>query len=103
MDTNELQEMISDPAEVRDAERITCDNCFEHIVFLLRDSQGREFSLGLKTMLECLAFAIDQGDLPKLPSSWLRDVDNVYHTGFSENEGISYYDKETYKKRYQNF
>ncbi len=101
MNIDELKGIFFSRAEVEDSEKITCDSCFEHIVFMLRDSQDREFSVGLGTILDCLAFAIDNGDLPKLPVSWLSDVDNVYRTGFSENKNISYYDEETYKKRYQ--
>ena len=91
MDNNKLKEIFIDRAEVEDAERVICDNCFEHAVFYLRDSQGREFSLGLMTVLECVVFAISQGELPKLPSDWLYDVDNVYGTDLSEREGIFYY------------
>ena len=69
MDNNKLKEIFFDRAELEDSERIVCENCFEHIVFMLSDSQNREFSVGLGTILECLAFAIDNGDLPKLPVS----------------------------------
>ena len=91
MESDKLKEIFFNRAEVEDAERVICDNCFEHAVFFLRDSQGREFSLGLLTVLDCVAFAISQGELPKLPSSWLNDVDHVYGTDLSEREGISYF------------
>ena len=89
----DIKEIFFNRADVEDAERVICDNCFEHTVFFLRDTQNREFSLGLITVLECLAFAISNGELPKLPNSWLSDVDDVYGTDFSEQEGISYYHK----------
>ena len=88
-------------ADVKSAERMVCDKCCEHIIFLLEDSKQHKFSLGLKTVLECVAFAIENGDLPKLPTSWLDDVDRVYGTAFLDNKDISYYDYETYQNRYK--
>lgn len=87
-----LKEVFFNKAEVENAEQIVCDNCFEEIVFMLRDSHGQEFSLGLTTVLECIAFAISEGNLPKLPASWLSDVDHNYGTGYSENEDLFYSD-----------
>ena len=92
MNDKHLKKIFFTRSEIVNAEKNICDNCFEHIVFLLHDNKGREFSLGLTTVLECLAFAIDSGNLPKLPVSWLSDVDHVYYTGFSEREGIFYND-----------
>lgn len=97
MENSDVKEIFFNRAEVENAERVVCDNCFEHIVFMLKDN-NHEFSVGLSTILECLAFAISNGDLPKLPLSWLTDVDHVYDTAFSENEDISYYDRRTYKE-----
>lgn len=101
MDNNELKEIFFNRTDVKNAERLVCDNCFEHIVFLLCDTQNRKFSIGLQTILECLMFAISNGDLPKLPASWLDDVDHTYNTDFSNIENISYYDEHTYKERFQ--
>lgn len=36
MDNNKLKEIFFNRAEVEDAERVICDNCFEHEVFYLR-------------------------------------------------------------------
>jgi len=86
-------------AKVIKSNRIHCDNCFEQVVFLLRD-KDHEFSLGMKSILECLAFAVNavkNGDLPKLPASWLSDVENAFDIYFDEE--ISYYDYETFEKR----
>ncbi|MDO4831246.1 MAG: hypothetical protein Q4A46_07200 [Clostridia bacterium] len=83
---------IINNAYVKNSEKIICDNCSEHILFLLSDSKNNEFSVGLTTMLECVAFAIQKGDLPKLPSSWLKNIDDVYSTSFSFDKDISYDD-----------
>lgn len=99
MENSELKEIFFNRADVEKAENVLCDNCFEHLVFMLRDSQQHEFSVGLSTILQCLASAISMGDLPKLPQSWLQAVDDVYRTTFSFDENISYYDPETYEKR----
>ena len=100
MEDSKFKEIFFNRADIEKAEKVACDNCFEHMVFMLRDSQQHEFSVGITTILECLTFAISTGDLPKLPLSWLDGVDQVYNTGFSCNEDISYYDYETYKERY---
>lgn len=78
-------------AKINNAERIHCENCFEQVVFNLRD-KDHEFSMGLSTVLECLAFAVKNGDLPKLPQSWLSYADIVCETNFSFDEDICYYD-----------
>lgn len=98
MDEKELKEMFFNRAEVENAEQIVCDNCFEQVLFMLQDSQGHDFSLGLTTVLECLAFAISEGNLPKLPISWLSNVDHTYGTAFSENEEIFYSDNRIIKE-----
>ena len=87
-------------AKVIKSNRIHCDNCFEQVVFLLRD-KDHEFSLGMKSILECLAFAVKNGDLPKLPASWLSDVENAFDIYFDEE--ISYYDYETFENSQQIF
>lgn len=96
MDNLSHKEIFFNRAEVENSERIHCDNCFEQVVFLLRD-KDHEFSMGLTTVLDCLAFSIKNGDLPKLPESWVSDVENVLNIHLDEE--ISYYDYETYKKR----
>lgn len=92
------KEIFFNRAEAEGAERIHCDKCFEQVVFMLRD-KDHEFSLGLTTVLECLAFAIKNGDLPKLPQSWLSDADTVCETKFSFDEEICYHDYNGARKR----
>ena len=92
------KEIFFNRAEINNAERIDCNNCFEQIVFMLKD-KNHEFSIGLTTILECLAFAIKNGDLPKLPQSWLSSADIVCETNFSFDEDICYYDYNSYKKK----
>ncbi len=96
---SELKEIFFNRADVKKTDRIVCDNCFEHMVFMLRDSKQNEFSVGLITILQCLTYAVSTGDLPKLPLSWLANIDNVYGTAFSFDESISYNDYQNYKKR----
>lgn len=46
-----------------------CEECLEDYVFAMKDAH-HEFSLPLSTILACLAFAEDQGAVPKLPDDW---------------------------------
>ena len=87
MDEMNQKDIFFNRAELEMAERVYCDNCFEHVVFMLRD-KDHEFSMGLITVMQCLAFAIENGDLPKLPQSWLADVDFALNTKFNFNENI---------------
>lgn len=84
MTDNEIKEIIFTRADMEAAERICCDNCFEQLVFMLKDKE-HEFSVGLTTILECLEFAILDGDLPKLSSDWIEAVQSRYDILFDEN------------------
>ncbi len=86
------KEIFFNRADIKKSERIVCDNCFEQIVFHLKDSNNHDFSLGLSTVLSCIVFAIQTGNLPKLPQSWLADADFAYNTYFSEDEKNCYSD-----------
>lgn len=90
------KEIFFNRAEVENSEYICCDKCFEQLVFLLKDKQ-HEFSMGLTTVLQCLDFAIRSGNLPKLPESWISDVEATLNYHF--DDGISYYDYEAFEKR----
>lgn len=92
------KEIFFTRAEMENAERICCDNCFEQVIFMMRDRE-HEFSIGLTTVLECLIFAVRNGDLPKLPQSWLSDVDTVCNTAYAFDEDISYFDNNFPRKR----
>lgn len=89
---NDMKDVFFTRAEVEEAERIHCDNCFEQVVFQLRD-KDHEFSMGLSTMLNCIKFAIQNGDLPKLPQSWVSSVEQGYYINLGED--ICYYDCST--------
>lgn len=87
----EIEKALDNMAEVKNAEEILCDNCSEQVIFLLKD-KDHEFSLGLETVLDCLFFAIKNGNLPKLPLSWLHIIDGIYDTTYSFNDKLGYYD-----------
>lgn len=99
MNSKKCKEILLNRAATKEAEKMHCDNCFEQVVFHLRDSNGCDFSLGLSTILECLVFAIQKGNLPKLPQSWLADADFVCNTSFSDNKKNYYSDCNFPRKR----
>ncbi|MDR0770545.1 MAG: hypothetical protein LBE75_05040 [Burkholderiales bacterium] len=45
---------------------LCCDN---HLLFAMKDNY-HEFTLGITTVLECLAIAEKSGAVPELPSEW---------------------------------
>ena len=67
---------------LKNATQQFCDNCSDTMIFELQDNEGKVLHLGVTTVLECLAVAIAQGDLPKLPSSWLGDVRSLHNVDF---------------------
>ncbi len=85
------EQILNNRASVINENHVNCDNCFEHTVFLLKDNH-HEFSMGLSTVLELVMFAIRQGDLPKLPDSWLDLIDSQYRTRYSTDENLCYHD-----------
>ena len=58
-------------------DHMDCDDCTEDYVFLLRQG-GREFGMGLTTVLSMLAFAEHEGAVPPLPPEWWVRVSNRY-------------------------
>ena len=55
-----------------------CEQCTEDYLFFMKD-QEHEFSIGLKTILACLAFAEEKGAVPPLPYEWWHLINNRYH------------------------
>lgn len=92
------QEIFFNRAEMTDAQRSCCEKCFEQVVFTLRDNE-HTFSMGLTTVLECLVFAVRNGELPKLPQSWLAAADSVCDTQHHFDEELCYYDYKDLRKR----
>ncbi len=50
-----------------------CLDCNEELVFAMRDTH-HEFSIGLRTILQCLRIAEQEGNVPVLPHTWWRDI-----------------------------
>jgi hypothetical protein len=46
-----------------------CPCCLEELVFAMKDNY-HQFSIGLSTILSCLAIAEKKGYVPKLPYEW---------------------------------
>lgn len=49
----------------------------EQLYFVMRD-QHHEFTVGLISLLECIKFAENQGELPKIPEEWWITVRDHY-------------------------
>lgn len=54
-----------------------CEDCTEDWTFLMRQGR-REFPLGLRTVLACLAFAEREGAVPELPADWWVRINRRY-------------------------
>lgn len=50
----------------------------DQMYFVMKD-QNHEFCLGLTDLLECLKFAEEQGEIPKLPGPWWIAVEDHYN------------------------
>lgn len=50
-------------------EEVFCPSCGEELIFGMKDKH-HDFSIGLTTVLECLAVAEIQGYVPKFPDEW---------------------------------
>ena len=58
-------------------DHMDCDDCTEDYVFLMRQG-GREFGIGLTTVLSMLAFAEREGAVPPIPPDWWIRTSNRY-------------------------
>lgn len=47
------------------------------IYFELKDNY-HVFQVGLNTILECLLYAEQKGEVPQLPLEWINDVSSIY-------------------------
>ena len=65
-------------AELFAAETIDCDNCTETIIFDFSNAKNENFQIGLTSILECLAFAVERGAIPKLPTIWWEHIKSRY-------------------------
>ena len=65
------------------------DKFTEKMTFTLKND-NQEFSVGISSVLKCVALAISSGVLPKLPKQWCEMVDNMYNTKYALNEDICY-------------
>lgn len=54
-----------------------CQECSEDYIFLMQDNNGK-FTLGLQTILECLAIAQEVNAIPEIPSEWWNRINNRY-------------------------
>ena len=54
-----------------------CEDDLEDYVFLMRQGD-RQFPIGLRTILACLAFAEYEGAVPKIPDEWWNRINNRY-------------------------
>lgn len=79
-------------------ECVGCENCDESVIFHFKDSNQNDYALGLSTVLRCITFAIQCGDLPKLPMSWLADADSICGTEYANDNRNCYSD---YRKEKQ--
>ncbi len=75
-------EQVPDKAELTgDVTNIACENCAEEYLFALA-LDGRNFTIGLKDILECVRFGETSGALPPLPAEWWWEVEYRYQTRF---------------------
>lgn len=50
-----------------------CENCLEELAFAMQDNHHK-FSIGLHTILYCLAIAEKEGFVPRIPAEWWDQV-----------------------------
>lgn len=54
-----------------------CEDCLEELVFAMKDKH-HDFSIGLSTILYCLAIAEKEGYVPKISPDWWERVRSYY-------------------------
>ena len=66
---------LPDGGEFQDV--TNCESCLEELVFAMKDNHHK-FSIGLHTILYCLAIAEKEGSVPRIPSQWWDEVRCYY-------------------------
>ncbi len=69
-DIYENRALQTDPDK---AEQVNCLDCNEELAFAMRDKH-HEFSIGLRTVLQCLRLAEQEGNVPPLPIEWWNKI-----------------------------
>ena len=68
-----MEEKLDKAVLTGEAQQIICDNCFENLLFHLRDTV-HDFSISLSDILLCLEFAEKEGFIPKISAEWWTEV-----------------------------
>lgn len=74
------QEILENTADLCNDEikdHTDCQECGEDYLFLMKDKE-HEFSIGLRTILSCLAIAEKEEAVPKLPYEWWEAINGRY-------------------------
>lgn len=48
--------------------------CTEDTLFFCLQEGNNQFRIGLSSVIECLVFASENGDIPELPAEWLNQI-----------------------------
>lgn len=78
MEKRQNNKILENRVSLRDpaATEVFCPSCDESLIFAMQN----QFSLGLSTVLECLALAEKAGHVPLLPSEWWISLSARYHS-----------------------
>lgn len=68
----------TDLEQLRTIDHTDCGRCSEDLVFAMKDNH-HQFSIGMTTILRCLAMAEKDGYVPKLPDEWWMHIHNRYY------------------------
>jgi len=75
---------------VESKERIFCRKRSEQVFFDLRNERNKKITVELTDVLECLVFAIEQGELSQLPRSWCSEIESRFNVKFGKD--VFYHD-----------
>ncbi|KAB1440345.1 XRE family transcriptional regulator [Pseudodesulfovibrio senegalensis] len=65
-----------------DCKKTDCTRCSEELVFAMQDKH-HDFSIGLRTILQCLRLAEQEGNVPPLPTDWWNKIACRHGTYFT--------------------
>lgn len=80
MGKNNRKAVLNNPASLNQntiEDHSDCEACQEDYIFAMKDKY-HEFSIGLRTILDCLELAEQEGAVPKLSEEWWIQVQNRY-------------------------
>ncbi len=78
MKRSDVKKTFENRANIKSYAEPECDNCGLPLVFALETATGGQFSVDIRSILQCLKIAEDEGFTPSIDVEWWNSIRNHY-------------------------